>query len=128
MPTDALFWHRLQFAFTITFHYLFPVLTMGLALLIVVMKALALRTRDPLWDDADVQLPNELTLALKAWSDEGTEHYGNLYSERRTPLPPGWKAEWVERGRALAREVAQFVGPVDYVNEATNAVERIEPA
>ncbi len=52
MPTDALFWHRLQFAFTITFHYLFPVLTMGLALLIVIMKALALRTRDARWDDA----------------------------------------------------------------------------
>ena len=30
--TDALFWHRLQFAFTITYHYLFPQLTMGLAL------------------------------------------------------------------------------------------------
>ena len=27
---DALFWHRLQFAFTITYHYLFPQLTMGL--------------------------------------------------------------------------------------------------
>jgi len=34
MLADALIWHRLQFAFTITFHYLFPVLTMGLALLI----------------------------------------------------------------------------------------------
>ena len=52
MPTDALFWHRLQFAFTITFHYLFPVLTMGLALHIVIMKALALRGGDPRWDDA----------------------------------------------------------------------------
>ena len=30
--------HRLHFAFTITFHYLFPQLTMGLALLIVVLK------------------------------------------------------------------------------------------
>jgi cytochrome d ubiquinol oxidase subunit I len=40
---SALGWHRLQFAFTITYHYLFPQLTMGLALLIVVMKALALR-------------------------------------------------------------------------------------
>lgn len=52
MLDDALIWHRLQFAFTITFHYLFPVLTMGLALLIVVMKALALRTGDTRWDDA----------------------------------------------------------------------------
>ncbi len=52
MPSEALSWHRLQFAFTITFHYLFPVLTMGLALFIVVMKGLALRTRDSRWDDA----------------------------------------------------------------------------
>ncbi|MGB1278197.1 MAG: cytochrome ubiquinol oxidase subunit I, partial [Nannocystaceae bacterium] len=36
--------HRLQFAFTITYHYIFPQLTMGLALLIVVLKTLALRT------------------------------------------------------------------------------------
>jgi len=38
--------HRLQFAFTITFHYLFVQLTMGLALLIVVLKALHLRSGD----------------------------------------------------------------------------------
>lgn len=49
---DPLFWHRLQFAFTIVFHYLFPVLTMGLAAFIVLMKGLALRTGDPKWDDA----------------------------------------------------------------------------
>jgi cytochrome d ubiquinol oxidase subunit I len=48
---DALFWNRLQFAFTITYHYLFPQLTMGLALLIVVMKAFALRTKRAHWDD-----------------------------------------------------------------------------
>jgi len=41
--SDPLFWHRLQFGFTAAFHYIFPQLTMGLALLIVVMKALALR-------------------------------------------------------------------------------------
>ena len=35
--------HRLQFAFTVAFHYLFPQLTMGLALLIVVLKTRALR-------------------------------------------------------------------------------------
>src|SRR5689334_19810021 len=39
----ALGWSRLQFAFTITYHYLFPQLTMGLALVILVFKALALR-------------------------------------------------------------------------------------
>ncbi len=44
--------HRLHFAFTITFHYLFPQLTMGLALLIVVLKTAALKTNGELWDRA----------------------------------------------------------------------------
>ena len=44
--------HRLHFAFTVTFHYLFPQLTMGLALLIVVLKTAALRSGDETWDRA----------------------------------------------------------------------------
>ncbi len=43
---------RLHFAFTVTFHYLFPQLTMGLALLIVAMKTVALRTGSETWDRA----------------------------------------------------------------------------
>ncbi len=43
---QALDVHRLQFAFTITFHYIFPQLTMGLALLLVYLKTKALRTGD----------------------------------------------------------------------------------
>jgi cytochrome d ubiquinol oxidase subunit I len=50
MTTDLL-WHRIQFAFTITFHYLFPQLTMGLALLIVVLKVAALRTSDERYNE-----------------------------------------------------------------------------
>ncbi|MEX1138195.1 MAG: cytochrome ubiquinol oxidase subunit I [Bacteroidota bacterium] len=41
---DALLINRLQFAFTIMFHYLFPQLTMGLGLLIVLMKGAHLKT------------------------------------------------------------------------------------
>jgi cytochrome d ubiquinol oxidase subunit I len=37
---------RLQFAFTLTYHYLFPQLTMGLALLMVIFKTLYLRRRE----------------------------------------------------------------------------------
>ena len=37
--------HRFQFAFTLTFHYIFPQLTMRLALL-VVLKTMAWRTGD----------------------------------------------------------------------------------
>lgn len=47
--TDALVWHRLQFAFTIVFHYLFPQLTMGLAALIALMKITAAVTKDERW-------------------------------------------------------------------------------
>ena len=43
---SALLVHRLHFAFTVTFHYLFPQLTMGLAPLIVALKTLALRTNN----------------------------------------------------------------------------------
>ena len=49
---SALLIHRLQFAFTVTYHYLFPQLTMGLAPLIVVLKTLALKTNDERYDRA----------------------------------------------------------------------------
>ncbi len=48
-PTSA---SRLQFAFTITYHYLFPQLTMGLALLLVVFKTLYMRTHKDAYNDA----------------------------------------------------------------------------
>jgi cytochrome bd ubiquinol oxidase subunit I len=48
---DALPVHRLHFAFTVTFHYIFPQLTMGLALLILIMKTMAFRG-DEKWNGA----------------------------------------------------------------------------
>src|SRR5580693_3948108 len=49
---QALTVHRLHFAFTITFHYIFPQLTMGLALLLLILKTIALRTSDERWHHA----------------------------------------------------------------------------
>ena len=43
---SALIYDRLQFAATATFHYLFPQLTMGLALLLLYLRTSALTTRD----------------------------------------------------------------------------------
>ncbi|MBV9214657.1 MAG: cytochrome ubiquinol oxidase subunit I [Acidobacteria bacterium] len=43
---------RIQFAFTVTYHYLFPQLTMGLAPLIVIFKGLAIWKKDERWDQA----------------------------------------------------------------------------
>jgi cytochrome d ubiquinol oxidase subunit I len=49
---SALLVHRIHFAFTVTFHYLFPQLTMGLAPLIVVLKTLGLRRNDETYHQA----------------------------------------------------------------------------
>jgi cytochrome d ubiquinol oxidase subunit I len=49
---SALLIHRLHFAFTITYHYLFPQLTMGLAPLIVVLKTLSLWKKDETYNQA----------------------------------------------------------------------------
>lgn len=49
---DPIFLSRLQFAFTIAFHYLFPQFTMGLALLLVVLKTLYLRRKEEFYNRA----------------------------------------------------------------------------
>lgn len=40
---------RLQFAFTISFHFIYPPISMGLGLLLVIMGLVYLRTKDPKW-------------------------------------------------------------------------------
>ncbi len=49
---SALAIHRLHFAFTVTYHYIFPQLTMGLAPLIVIFKSLALWKADERYNGA----------------------------------------------------------------------------
>ena len=49
---DPAFWSRLQFAFTLTYHYLFPQLTMGLAWFLVYWKWRVLRTGDEKYNQA----------------------------------------------------------------------------
>src|SRR5881394_3821154 len=43
--SDHVLVDRLQFTLTVTFHYLFPIITMGLALFIACLKTLAYRRR-----------------------------------------------------------------------------------
>lgn len=50
MELDVIFLSRLQFALTIMFHYLFPPLTIGLGVLLVIMEGLYLRTRDSVYE------------------------------------------------------------------------------
>ena len=42
---------RLQFAFTIGFHYIFPPLTIGLGVLLVIMEGMYLKTRNKLYEN-----------------------------------------------------------------------------
>jgi cytochrome d ubiquinol oxidase subunit I len=43
---------RIQFALTISFHFIYPPISMGLGLLLVVMGVQYLRTKDPVWRQA----------------------------------------------------------------------------
>ncbi|MBP7147754.1 MAG: cytochrome ubiquinol oxidase subunit I [Acidobacteria bacterium] len=49
---DATFLARLQFAFTIGFHYIFPPINIGMGLVLVLMEGAYLRTRNPVWQQA----------------------------------------------------------------------------
>ncbi len=49
---DMIFYDRLQFAFTITFHYIFPQITMGLSLIIVLFKAYYVKSHQKIYNDA----------------------------------------------------------------------------
>jgi len=50
MLSDIEIMSRIQFAMTISFHYLFPPLTIGLGFILVAMEWKWLRTRDPIWE------------------------------------------------------------------------------
>jgi cytochrome d ubiquinol oxidase subunit I len=52
MSYNPAFWSRLQFAFTLIYHYLFPQLTMGLAWFLVYWKWRALRTGNEKYNQA----------------------------------------------------------------------------
>ncbi|OVE76356.1 cytochrome ubiquinol oxidase subunit I, partial [bacterium F11] len=46
---DVLILSRLQFAFTAAFHYIYPPLSIGLGLILVIMEGLYLKTKNPLY-------------------------------------------------------------------------------
>lgn len=50
MPFDVVTVSRIQFALTIMFHYIFPPLTIGLSVLMVLMEGLYLKTREPVYE------------------------------------------------------------------------------
>lgn len=49
---EAVSWNRIQFGFLVTYHYLFPMLTMGLALIIFILKLIAYRRKDDAYNRA----------------------------------------------------------------------------
>ena len=49
---DPLLLSRIQFGLTIGFHYLFPPLTIGMAVILVWLEANSLRTRLPIYNSA----------------------------------------------------------------------------
>jgi cytochrome d ubiquinol oxidase subunit I len=51
---DAETLSRVQFALTVSFHYIYPPISMGLGLLLVVIGIIYVRTRNPLWRELSV--------------------------------------------------------------------------
>lgn len=49
MELDPLFLSRLQFAFVVSFHAIFPVFTIGLASYIAVLEGIAFKSNNPVW-------------------------------------------------------------------------------
>ncbi|MDX1634079.1 MAG: cytochrome ubiquinol oxidase subunit I [Marinobacter sp.] len=49
MELDPILLSRIQFAFVVSFHAIFPVFTIGLASFIALLEALAFKTGDPMW-------------------------------------------------------------------------------
>lgn len=47
--SDVVLLSRIQFALTIMFHYLYPPLSIGLGVLLVIFEGLYLKTKDPAW-------------------------------------------------------------------------------
>ncbi|MCA9400739.1 MAG: cytochrome ubiquinol oxidase subunit I [Candidatus Omnitrophica bacterium] len=46
---DVLILSRIQFAFTVAFHYIYPPLSIGLGLMLVIMEGLYIKTKNPLY-------------------------------------------------------------------------------
>jgi cytochrome d ubiquinol oxidase subunit I len=46
---DPVLLSRIQFGLTISFHYIYPPLSIGLGVILVMMEGLALKTQDPLF-------------------------------------------------------------------------------
>ncbi|VEC30508.1 cytochrome d ubiquinol oxidase subunit 1 [Klebsiella pneumoniae] len=46
---DAFHLARVQFAFTVSFHIIFPAITIGLASYLAVLEGLWLKTKNPVW-------------------------------------------------------------------------------
>jgi cytochrome d ubiquinol oxidase subunit I len=49
MNLDAAMLARVQFAFTVSFHIIFPTISIGLAMFLAVMEGLWLKTKDPVY-------------------------------------------------------------------------------
>ena len=89
--SDPAFWSRFQFGFTLTYHYLFPQLTMGLAWFLVYWKWRALRTGDEKYNQAVRFWAKILVSTLP--SESSPAFPWNFSSERTGQGSPDMRAE-----------------------------------
>jgi cytochrome bd ubiquinol oxidase subunit I len=96
MEFDPLLLSRIQFAFVVSFHAIFPVFTIGLATYIALLEAIAYRTERSGLGTAVAILDQDLRRGPSAWA----------WSRARDGLPVRHQLERVHRPRA------NFLGPL----------------
>jgi cytochrome d ubiquinol oxidase subunit I len=62
---DAEILARLQFAFTIAFHYIYPPLSIGLGVILVMMEGMYLKTKNPMYEQMTKFWVKVLPLVLR---------------------------------------------------------------
>ena len=107
---DPAFWSRLQFAFTLTYHYLFPQLTMGLAWFLVYWKWRALRTGDEKYNQA-------VRFWAKIFGLNAAKLYNIDVKAKRNALPPDTieklKTAYLENGGQRSNAAYGWVRATD---------------
>src|ERR1700756_5595684 len=120
--SNPAFWHRLHFAFTMIYHYLFPQLTMGLAWFIVFWKWKALRTGEERYAQAArfwakifglnftvgvvTGIPMEFQFGTN-WAPF-TKYSGEVIGQTLAMSKARWSARWSGGKSGLARALTTW--------------------
>ena len=89
---------RLQFAVTAAFHFLYPPISIGLGLLLVMLEGMWLKTKDPVWYQATRFWGRVFFLTLRHWCDYWHRNGVRVRHQLVRVLPLRWGCLWQSAG------------------------------